>query len=220
MSTMATPAKTVRVGVITGSTRVVRAGPQVAAFVRSLIEKDLETSALPLPFKVEIEDVDIAALSLPIFDEPGIPAYIEVPDGYAHEHTRAWSRRVSALDAFVFVTPQYNYSVPAGLKNAIDYLSKEWQGKPFVVVSYGGHGGTNAAEALQSILKNGLRMRAAPTTVNLTFPDMEVMGRATKGEDLGLAAGGESTVWADRGGDIVQLWRKLAEMVTTPAEEK
>ena len=53
-------------------------------------------------------------------------------------HTKAWSARVDAADAFVFVTPEYNYGVPAALKNAIDYLNTEWAYKPVGFVSYGG----------------------------------------------------------------------------------
>lgn len=57
---------------------------------------------------------------------------------YLHQHTREWSAKVAAADAFVFVTPEYNYGMPAPLKNAIDYLHHEWHYKPVGFVSYGG----------------------------------------------------------------------------------
>ncbi|CAK7210306.1 hypothetical protein SCUCBS95973_000734 [Sporothrix curviconia] len=220
-STTATTApKTVRVGIITGSTRVVRVGPQVAAFVRSLIEKDLETAPVE-GLRIELEDIDIAALNLPLFDEPVIPSHTDVPDGYTHEHSRAWSRCVSAVDAFVFVTAQHNWGVPAGLKNAIDYLYKEWSGKPFAVVSYGGHGGGHAAKALQLILGGGLKMRGPETTVNLSFPGRDVLKLASRGADLRLPPSDEATtMWSDRAADIVQLWRQMAVLLMTPVEEK
>ena len=81
-------------------------------------------------------------------DEPGIPA---VGLGYAFEHTRAWSRKIAAAPAFVFVTPQYNHGYPAALKNALDHLFKEWADKPAMIVTYGGHGGDRCAEKLRQV---------------------------------------------------------------------
>lgn len=128
-----------------------------------------------------------------LFDEPGIPQAITDPHQYAHSHTRTWSARLAALDAFVFVTPQYNWGIPAALKNAIDFLYHEWTGKPAMVVSYGGHGGGRAAEAL--------RMRVGgdgSSVVNLSFPDDEFRERCFQGRDLGLD--GEWSGWeVDRG---------------------
>src|ERR1700712_5603892 len=112
---------------IPGSTRPRRISRQISEWIMS-------TSAFPPTVKREL--VDLAEWNLPMLDEPGIPAYGQ----YVHEHTKAWSRAISAYDGFVFVTPQYNWGYPAPLKNAIDYLYAEWQGKPAVIVSYGFHG--------------------------------------------------------------------------------
>ncbi len=87
-------------------------------------------------------------------EEPGIPAI----DNYAFEHTRAWSRKIAEANAFVFVTPQYNWGYPAPLKNALDHLYKEWAGKPAMIVTYGGHGGGKCGRQLAQVL-NGLKMR-------------------------------------------------------------
>ncbi|CAK7221090.1 hypothetical protein SBRCBS47491_004409 [Sporothrix bragantina] len=223
MTTTTIPPKTVRIGIISGSTRVVRVGPQIAAFVRSLIEKDLKTSPVE-GLQIEFEDIDVGSLNLPLFDEPIIPSHTDIPDGYTHEHTRTWSRRISALDAFVFVTSQHNWGVPAGLKNAIDYLYKEWKGKPYVVVSYGGHGGGHAAKALEVILGGGLKMRGVDGgAVNLSFPSCDVLHKSIRGDDLRLLPSAEAAAeetWSDRTEDIVQLWRKMAVLLTTPVEEK
>lgn len=219
MSTAAAPAP-LRVGIVCGSTRVVRCGPQVTAFVQNIIEADLAKQPVP-DRTVELELIDLGAQNLPLSDEPGIPSVMSaVPDGYVHEHTRAWSRRIAALDGFVFVTSQHNGSVPAGLKNAIDYLFQEWKGKPFMVVSYGGHGGGRAAEALQQILGRFINMRALDETVNLTFPGREFVMKASQGADLGLAPAGTDGVWQDRTDDIVKLWRQLTVLLTTPPAEK
>ncbi len=78
--------------------------------------------------------VDLAEAALPVFDEPRHPRLQE----YEHDHTRAWSERVGRADAFVFVTPEYNFGPPPSLVNVLDYLVKEWAYKPVGFVSYGG----------------------------------------------------------------------------------
>ncbi len=160
----------------------------------------------------------MAALQLPLFDEPGIPSQIR-DGGYAHEHTRQWSQRVAALDGFVFVSPQYNWGIPAGLKNAIDYLFHEWRGKPAMVVSYGGHGGDKCAAALKTVLGGGIDMRIVETPVCLSFPGREFLVRAATGKDLGLAAAPEQGLeqpWSDRKADIVAAWDSLVELLQAP----
>jgi len=81
---------------------------------------------------------------------------------YALEHTRAWSGKVSEGDAFVFVSPQYNWGYPAPLKNALDHLHREWSGKPAMIVTYGSQGGGRCADQLRQVLQ-GLRMRPVAT---------------------------------------------------------
>ena len=71
---------------------------------------------------------------MPPMDEPNHPRLRQ----YVHEHTKAWSATVDSADAFIFVTPEYNFGMIAPLKNALDYLSAEWNGKPVGFVSYGG----------------------------------------------------------------------------------
>lgn len=82
----------------------------------------------------ELDIADLAVLQLPFLDEPNHPRLRQ----YTQPHTFAWSERVDAADAFVFVTPEYNYGYPATLKNAIDFLHQEWQYKPVGFVAYGG----------------------------------------------------------------------------------
>lgn len=86
-------------------------------------------------FKVAV--ADLAVVNLPLMDEPNHPSQHR----YVHQHTRQWSATVAAVDAVVFVTPEYNYSMPATLKNAIDYLFVEWSRLATGWVSYGGMSG-------------------------------------------------------------------------------
>jgi NAD(P)H-dependent FMN reductase len=64
------------------------------------------------------------------------------------------------------VTPQYNWSIPASLKNALDYLYYEWKDKPAAIVTYGGRGGGKAADHLSGILQ-GLHMNGISITPGL-----------------------------------------------------
>ncbi len=207
------PKTAFRVGIISGSARVVRAGPQIAQFVREIIEADLAATPPGGGVQLDFENIDIGSLNLPLCDEPGVPSQIRDADGYSQEHTRVWSRRIAALDAFVFITPQYNWGVPAGLKNAIDYLFHEWRGKPFMVVSYGGHGGNHAAAALQHILGSGIDMCGVDAPVCLTFPSRDMLKRASRGEDLGLGLLDAGAPWQDKKDDILRAWHQLVSLL-------
>jgi NAD(P)H-dependent FMN reductase len=113
----------------------------------------------------EVELVDLAAVNLPFMDEPNHPRLAQ----YTQQHTRDWSAKVSEADAFVFVTPEYNYGYTAPLKNAIDYLHHEWHYKPAGIVSYGGvAAGTRAAQMLKQVLTT-LRITPVVEAVSIPF---------------------------------------------------
>lgn len=150
------------VAIITMSTRTPRVGPEVAAVVKEIIEKDAEASA-----NITLFPIDLATFKLPVFDEPVIPAMVPENASFVHEHSKAWSAAIAAHDAYVLIMPEYNFGMSGGTKNAIDYLKNEWAGKPALVVAYGIHGLLAAAQAHGVLEKMGLRM--APTTPNLVF---------------------------------------------------
>jgi NAD(P)H-dependent FMN reductase len=96
----------------------------------------------------EVDVADLAEIDLPFMDEPKHPRLRE----YTHQHTKDWSARVDAADAFAFVHPEYNYGMTAPLKNALDYLNQEWRYKPLGLVSYGGvSAGTRAAQMIKQV---------------------------------------------------------------------
>jgi NAD(P)H-dependent FMN reductase len=107
--------------------------------------------------------VDLAAFNLPLIDEPNHPRFRK----YHHAHTRAWSKSVNEADAFVFVTPEYNYGPPPALLNAFDYLYLEWNYKPAGFVSYGGVSGGMRASARAGMTACTLRMMPIPESVAL-----------------------------------------------------
>lgn len=97
----------------------------------------------------EVDVIDLKEVALPMFDEPHHPRL----RNYTRDETKAWSARISAVDAFVFVTPEYNHAAPPALVNAIDYLFWEWQYKPVGLISYGGvSGGLRSVQVIKGML--------------------------------------------------------------------
>jgi NAD(P)H-dependent FMN reductase len=129
-----------KLSVIVGSTRPGRAGLPIGQWF-------FERAKAHAKFQVDL--VDLKELNLPLMDEPKHPRLGE----YEHEHTKAWSAIAKASDAFVFVTPEYNFSAPPSLLNALDYLFNEWTYKAAGFVSYGGpSGGIRAVQMLKQPL--------------------------------------------------------------------
>ncbi len=112
------------------------------------------------------ELVDIAEHELHRFDEALPP----LAGQYSRPHTHAWARRIAAFDAFVFVTPEYNHSVPGALKTAIDFLFAEWNDKAVGFVSYGVDGGVRAVEHLRQIAGE-VKLADVRSAVSLTFAE-------------------------------------------------
>jgi NAD(P)H-dependent FMN reductase len=217
---------TTKIGIIICSQRTPRAGAQIAQWVFNAIKdvtKPDPTSASASASSVSLNLIDLSTWNLPFCNEPGVPSQISSVDEYVHPHTRAWSAEISSHDAFVFVTPQYNWGYPASVKNAIDYLYHEWKGKPAMIVSYGGRGGGRAAEQLKQVLQ-GVRMRPVEKMVALAFLGREFTVKAATGQPLGLDedAYGEGDgeekerVWAK---ERVEIGEAFGELLTLLRED-
>jgi NAD(P)H-dependent FMN reductase len=128
-----------KVGIIAGSTRPNRKSLDVAKWVLEIATQRSDA---------EYELVDIKDFELPLLDEPWPPSMGK----YEQPHTKRWAAKISSLDAFVFVTPEYNHGIPGALKNAIDFLFAEWKHKAAGFVSYGGASGARAVEQLRLVL--------------------------------------------------------------------
>jgi NAD(P)H-dependent FMN reductase len=132
------------------------------------------------------ELVDLKAVNLPPLDEPGHPRFGK----YEHAHTKAWSETVSRADAYVFVTPEYNFSGPPALFNALDYVWKEWAYKPAGFVSYGGvSGGLRSVQHIKNALTT-LRMMPIPEAVTLPFAPKLFEDGVFQPPELQVKAGG------------------------------
>lgn len=142
--------------VIVASSRPGRIGMPVAEWVAEIARRH---------DGFEVEVVDLAAVDLPFMDEPHHPRLRR----YVHQHTKDWSATVERADAYVFVTPEYNHSFNAVLKNALDFLSREWAYKPAGLVSYGGvAAGTRAVQQLKPVL-SALGLSVVNDSVNIPF---------------------------------------------------
>lgn len=126
--------------IINSTVRPSRKGPLVTDWIAALARKHGS-------FQVEV--LDLAQINLPLMDEPNHPAMQK----YEHEHTKQWSAKIDEAEAFIFVTAEYDYNYPAPLRNALEYLNKEWGYKAAGIVSYGGvSAGTRAANSLKGDL--------------------------------------------------------------------
>jgi NAD(P)H-dependent FMN reductase len=128
-----------KVAIIIGSTRPGRKAEAVARWVYEIAVKRTDAS---------FELVDIAEFELPHLDE-AIPP---MANKYSKAHTKAWAAKIGSFDAFVFVTPEYNHSTSGALKNAIDFLFREWNDKAAGFVGYGSVGGARAVEQLRLVM--------------------------------------------------------------------
>jgi len=129
----------IKVAIVIGSTRPGRKAEVVARWVHGIAARRTDA---------DFELVDLQAFDLPLLDEPMPPMMGQ----YSKPHTRAWSAKVASFDAYVFVTPEYNHGTSGALKNAIDYLYREWNNKAAGFVAYGSAGGMRAVEQLRLVM--------------------------------------------------------------------
>lgn len=153
---MDTTASKLKLHVILASTRPGRVGQTVAQWF-------YEFAAARGLFDVRL--VDLAKMDLPLLDEPAHPRIQQ----YQHQHTKAWSAIVQEADAYVMVTPEYNFGPPPSLLNALNYVYNEWNYKPTGFVSYGGiSGGMRSVQMLKQTVTT-LKMMPMMEAVAIPF---------------------------------------------------
>jgi NAD(P)H-dependent FMN reductase len=135
-----------RIGIVLGSTRVGRFADRPAEWLLGVANKRGGAA---------FEIVDLRDYPMPFFDAPKSPLR-EPP---TNEVARRWAHKVAELDGYVFVTSEYNHSIPAVLKNALDFVYPEFNRKPASFVGYGNAGGARAIEQLRLML---VELQVAP----------------------------------------------------------
>ena len=116
-----------KIGIIVGSTRPGRKAAAVAKWAYGILQSRKDA---------DFEIVDIEDYKLPLLDEPMPPSMGQ----YSKAHTKTWAAKIDSFDAFIFVTPEYNHGTSGVLKNAIDFLFREWNDKAAGFIGYGGAG--------------------------------------------------------------------------------
>lgn len=129
-----------RIQIIVGSVREGRVAIKVAKWLEKSI-KDLDFNTL------NIEVVDLKEWDLPFFSGEKSPA----SGVYDQPKQQDWANKIATGDAFIFITPEYNHGYTPVLKNAIDYIYKEWQRKPAAFVSYGGTNGSRSIDQIKQV---------------------------------------------------------------------
>lgn len=132
------------IGIILGSTREGRVSPQVGEWVKGIADQRNDAN---------YEIVDIKDYELPLLGEGDAPGIVK------------WNEKLNSLDGFIFIVQEYNHSLSASLKNALDLAREPWNNKAAGIVSYGSTGGARAAEHLRGILGELMvaDVRAHPT---------------------------------------------------------
>lgn len=124
--------ETMKIAIILGSTRAGRVSPSVGKWYQEIALKN--TNA-------QFDILDLKDFQLPFLGESS-----------DMEPIQRWNQALANYDGFVFITPEYNHSIPAVLKNALDSAKDVWNNKAAAIVSYGSAGGSRAAEHLRGIL--------------------------------------------------------------------
>jgi NAD(P)H-dependent FMN reductase len=130
-----------KLAVITGATRPGRTTPRQSKWIVNTASK-LDG--------VEVEHVDLKDYPMPFFNEAISPRYN--PERTIDPAVQRWLDKISSFDAYIFVTPEYNHSIPGELKNVFDFMTTELYHKPAATASHGTVGGARAAMHLKEIL--------------------------------------------------------------------
>lgn len=150
-------------GIVLGSTRKGRAGEEVAQWVAEQVAgRD-----------ADYELVDLEKFDVPILSAETVP--MAADKSYEDARVQEWSDAIDQYEGFIFVTPEYNHSVPGPFKNAVDSLGAEWKNKPVGFVGYSYSGGKYAIEAWKPVVQN-FKMPLLGTDVNIDLGADEMCG--------------------------------------------
>ena len=136
------------IAVILGSTRRGRFGEKPARWIFDELKKRPGVAA---------ELIDLRDYDMPFFDEPVSPGWITEP--YPNAAVARWTKKIAAQDGFIVVAPEYNRSAAGVMKNAFDWVYKEWNRKAIGFVGYGNAGGARGIEHMRA---TAIELQMAP----------------------------------------------------------
>lgn len=147
-----------KIHIIVGSVREGRTAIKVARWIeRSIKQYDFST--------LQVEIVDLKTWDLPIFAGANPP----LTGIYDQPKQQDWADQIAQGDAFIFISPEYNHGYSPALKNALDYLGKEWNGKP---AAYVGYGGTNGSRSIDQIRQVATQLGLVDTNAVIEIRDI------------------------------------------------
>ncbi len=163
------------ISVVVGSTREGRFSEKPANWILQHLKKRE---------RVDARLLDLRDFPMPFFDQPATPATPGRPP-YKNEIVEKWTTAIAQSDGFVFVTPEYNYGTSAVLKNAIDWVYREWNRKAAAFVSYGSALG---ARSVQQLRETAIELQLAPIRSSVHIPVATLLAHYKGGDvDAGLA---------------------------------
>lgn len=157
-----------KIAIIVGSTRAARFADKPTAWIAEIAKARGD---------LDIEIVDLRDYPMPFFDEVASNAW--VPS--TNEIAQAWQKKVGSFDGYIFITAEYNRSITAALKNALDYAYPEWAKKPAAYVGYGSVGGARAVEHLRLI---SVELQMAPIRTGVHIQGADFMAALQQGKPL------------------------------------
>ena len=157
-----------KIGIIIGTDRETRFGHKPAQWI-------YDAAAARGDMQVEI--LDLRDFRLPFFNEAASNLWMPSKDPEAVR----WQNKLAEFDGYIFVTAEYNRSIPGVLKNALDQAYKEWNRKPAACVGYGAVGAARAMEHLRTI---AIELQMAPTRTGVHIQGADFMGVWREGKEL------------------------------------
>lgn len=188
-----------RIAIIISTTRQTRFGHKPAEWLQKFAasRKDIET-----------EIIDLRDFPMPFFDEVASNAWVPTKNRVG----QAWQKKIAEFDGYIFVTAEYNRSIPAALKNALDYAYLEWNRKP---AAYMGYGSVGAARAIEQLRLISVELQMAPTRTGVHIQGADFMA-LQKGEktfdDLAYLPQNTATML-----DEIVWWAKALKTARQPA---
>ena len=153
-----TNSNVLKVKIILGSTRPARFSEHAGGWILEQAKKIAG---------IETEILDLRDYAMPFFNEAVTPSAKK--EDYADEAVQRWTKKIKEADGFIIVAPEYNHGYTAVLKNALDYVSTEWNNKPVGFVAYGSAGGARAVEQLRAVAIE-LQMAPVRNAVHIMAP--------------------------------------------------
>lgn len=157
-----------KIAVVISSTRQTRFGEKPARWVFDIAAQRAD---------VAVELLDLRDFPMPFFDEVASNAWAPTQN----EGAQRWQKKVAEFDGFIFIVAEYNRSITAALKNALDYAYPEWNRKAAACVGYGSVGAARAVEHLRTIC---VELQMAPTRTGVHLQGADFMAVSRQGKSL------------------------------------